>query len=78
MKIVKAQALLYIYDKLLTEGSFNKTEVMEELELSNLTFARYISEISAFLFNSGSGKELIYNKRKDVYEFADVSKYFDL
>ena len=46
MKTTKTQAVLLMYRMLEEKGYLKKEEVMRQLELSNLAFSRYISELN--------------------------------
>ncbi len=67
MKVNKSQALLYIFDKLLNEKHITKEEILDELEISELTFKRYIQELRAFLCNFYQECELVYSKSNKSY-----------
>lgn len=71
MKVNKTQALLFMYDRLIKNGSLCKEEVMNELEISNLTFLRYIQELRAYLYNFDNDKELLYSNRNANYVLND-------
>lgn len=67
MKVNKTQALLFMYELLLTKGSFTKEEVINEIEINNLTFLRYIQELRAYLFNFSNESELLYSIKDKKY-----------
>lgn len=71
MKVNKTQALLFMYELLLTKGSFTKEEVMNEIEINNLTFLRYIQELRAYLFNFNNEAELLYSTKDKKYLLVD-------
>jgi|GEM_PF-611681 len=70
MKVVKSQGLLYIFEMLKEKGSINKNEILSALEISELSFWRYIQEIKAFLYNFDMGYELVYDRRDEVYRLT--------
>ena len=67
MKVNKTQALLYILSTLVKFGYISKEDITQEIEISDLTFRRYIQELRAYLANFDSGRELIYDKKEDKY-----------
>lgn len=67
MKVVKSQGLLYIFEMLKEKGSINKNEILSALEITELSFWRYIQEIKAFLYNFDMGYELVYDRKDEVY-----------
>lgn len=71
MKVSKSQGTLYIFELLKSIGYIYKDEVMRELEISELTFWRYIQEIRAFIYNFNKGYDLIYDRNEDKYYLTD-------
>ena len=67
MKVNKTQALLYIYSLLIKEKKIVKSNIMSKLEISDLTFVRYIQELRAYFYNFFTGYEIIYVKKDDMY-----------
>ena len=67
MKVNKTQALLYIYSLLIKEKKIVKSNIMSKLEISDLTFVRYIQELRAYIYNFFTGYEIIYVKKDDMY-----------
>ncbi len=67
MKVNKTQALLYMYFILMKNGQFTKQEILAEIKINSLTFARYIQELRAFFYNFYTGYEIIYIKKDDMY-----------
>jgi hypothetical protein len=67
MKTTKTQAVLLMYRMLEEKGYLKKEEVMRQLELSNLAFSRYISELRCFYMNFDVPEEVIYIKKDDCY-----------
>ena len=74
MKVNKTQALLYIFALLLKRKSIAKKEVMSELEISDLTFRRYMQEMRAFLANFSMPYELVYDRVSDEYYFFEQAQ----
>ena len=67
MKVNKTQALLYIYSLLIKEKKIVKSNIMSKLEISDLTFVRYIQELRAYFYNFFTWYEIIYVKKDDMY-----------
>jgi len=72
MKVNKTQGVLFIFDKLLNNGFVTRNMILQELEISNLTFYRYIQEIKAYLYNFVSNKELDFDKASQRYILKKV------
>lgn len=67
MKVTKSQATMYILKLLLENGSISKEEITDVIELSNLSFLRYIQEIRAFLYNFNINLEVKYSRDEGKY-----------
>jgi hypothetical protein len=67
MKTTKTQVVLLMYRTLLTGGQLRKENILSEIEISDLTFRRYISELRCFFYNFEEGTELVYEKGNDDY-----------
>ena len=67
MKVTKSQATMYILKLLLENGSMSKEEITDVIELSNLSFLRYIQEIRAFLYNFNINLEVKYSRDEGKY-----------
>ena len=67
IKVVKSQGLLYIFEMLKEKGYVSKNEILSALEITELSFWRYIQEIKAFLYNFNMNYELIFDRREEVY-----------
>jgi hypothetical protein len=72
MKTTKSQAVLYLYACLLEKGSVEKSEIMDALELSDLTFKRYVSELRSYLMNFSRPEELVYLKKENRYVLRPI------
>lgn len=68
MKVCKSQGVLYIFDMLIRKRTLIKSDVMNELEITELTFWRYIQEIKAFMYNFNLPFELIYDRANETYK----------
>ena len=72
MKVNKAQALMYLLSALITNKNINKEDIKNKLEISDLTFRRYMQEIRAYLINFELPYELKYLKSEEVYYLKDL------
>ena len=70
MKVVKSQGLLFIFEMLKEKGYISKNEVLNALEISELSFWRYIQEIKAFLYNFNMDYDLIFDRIDEVYRLV--------
>ncbi len=73
MKVNKTQAVLYIFELLVQQGFAKKEEVMGELEISEVSFWRYIQELEAFIFNFHLPYELTYDKKTNTYRLSTIN-----
>ena len=71
MKVYKSQGVLYIFDVLIRKRPLSKNDIINELEITELTFWRYIQEIKAFIYNFNLPYELVYDRSKDVYNLIE-------
>lgn len=71
MKVMKGQGLLYIFNILKSRGYIKKEEILNELEITDLSFWRYIQEIKAFIYNFNLPCELIYDRKSERYILID-------
>ena len=71
MKVMKGQGLLYIFNILKSRGYIKKEEITNELEITDLSFWRYIQEIKAFIYNFNLPYELIYDRKSERYILTD-------
>ena len=71
MRVSKGQGLLYIFNVLINKHKLIKSDIMNELEISELTFWRYIQEIKAFIYNFNLPFELVYDRSSDVYNLIE-------
>ena len=71
MKVSKGQGLLYIFDVLISKRCLKKNDIIDELQITELTFWRYIQEIKAFIYNFNLPYELVYDRSKDVYDLIE-------
>ena len=67
MKTNKTQAVLLMYKILLETGKLRKDDVMMKVEMTDLSFRRYISELRCFFMNFDEPLEIIYVKAENCY-----------
>ena len=67
MKVNKTQAILFMLMTLLNKGKLSRIEVLQEIDISEQTFRRYIQELRAFLFNFNVEENLVYVRTEDRY-----------
>lgn len=72
MKVSKTQALMYLLSVLITNKQISKEYIKNKLEISDLTFRRYMQEIRAYLANFELPYELKYSKSEEVYYLKDL------
>ena len=67
MKVNKTQGVLFIFNMLIEQRSISKREVMSVLEISDITFKRYMQELRAYIDNFGKDYQLVYTRSEDQY-----------
>ena len=67
MKVNKSQAMIYVFKMLYEDERIIRKDIMNDLEINELTFRRYIQEIRSYLVNFDEPYELVYNKYEDTY-----------
>ena len=67
MKVNKTQGVLFIFNMLIEQGSISKREVISTLEISDITFKRYMQELRAYIDNFNKGYKLTYIRSEDQY-----------
>jgi DNA-binding CsgD family transcriptional regulator len=63
----KAQILLWIYERLLTERKIAKGDILEKEHISAITFKRYLYDIKDYLDINNSDYVLVYARRYKLY-----------
>lgn len=71
MKVSKSQGVLYIFNLLLKNHYILKQDIMNDLEISELSFWRYIQELKAFIYNFNLSYEIIYDRGEDKYSLIE-------
>ncbi len=67
MNASKVQAIIFIFKTLFEQGYIKKNDIQQTIDISNVTFRRYIQELRAYLVNFNEPYELKYDKSEDVY-----------
>ena len=67
MKVNKTQGVLFIFNMLIEQGSISKREIISVLEISDITFKRYMQELRAYIDNFSKDYQLIYIRSEDQY-----------
>ena len=62
---------MYMIKILIETGSLRKEDIISLIDISDLTFRRYVQELRAFFMNFGMNEKLIYNREEDVYQLID-------
>ena len=63
----KVEIILYIYDKLKEEKKINSLQIMNEFNICDRTFRRYISDINAYLCNQYKNVQIVYDRKLKEY-----------
>jgi hypothetical protein len=69
MRVNKPQGVLYLFETFLLQGSLSKKKALEELEVSDLTFRRYLNELRCYFANFDRNEEILYDKKANLYRF---------
>ncbi|MDY4849480.1 MAG: hypothetical protein SO176_04440 [Bacilli bacterium] len=72
MKVSKTQAVLLILSMLLEKGNVSKEEIKDMIEVSDLSFKRYMQEIRAFIANFNLCIEVVYNRETNKYYIKNL------
>ena len=67
MKVNKTQSLMFILHRLLLKGEVTKAEILERIDVNDLTFRRYMQELRAYFRNFNTSCDLVYKKNNDMY-----------
>lgn len=63
---------MYLLSALIKNKQISKEDIKDKLEISDLTFRRYIQEIRAYLINFELPYELTYLKNEDIYYLKNL------
>jgi len=78
LKARKSQALLLLYENLLEKKTICKEDCLSFLDVSDLTFKRYISELRAYLANFHPEKSIAYDRKHRHYCLKDEEKFLSI
>lgn len=67
MRVNKTQALLFIFYRLLKNKRITKAEVLDTVELNDLTFKRYMQELRAYFANFDLPYVIHYDRSENAY-----------
>jgi hypothetical protein len=67
MKTTKAEAILLMRDELDEHAFLNKMDFLAKVDISSLTFNRYMSELRCYLANFRPDEQVIYRKSDGLY-----------
>lgn len=67
MKVTKTQAVLALYDAFLTNSVVRKKDFLASVEISDISFKRYMSELRCYFTNFAPGFSIDYNRKEDAY-----------
>jgi hypothetical protein len=70
----KTQTVLLIYYIFLSEGHLIKKDFLSRVEISDLSFKRYISELRCFFANFTPENSIVYDRRNDIYLLVKGNK----
>lgn len=70
MRFSKTSACIYLYEELKTGKPLFKFDIMNELDISEVTFKRYIREIKAYLRNRLIPMKIQYYRSTDCYKLV--------
>ena len=67
MKLNKTQGLLYIFNLLISKKKIAKEDILNQIEISDLTFRRYMQELRAFFYNFYMPYEVRSSRSEELY-----------
>lgn len=67
MKVSKTQAVLVLYDQFLAKGEVRKKDILQSIDMSDISFKRYMSELRCYFANFGERYEVLYDRKHDIY-----------
>lgn len=70
----KTQAVLRMYDWLRQDSCLVKKDFLAEIELSDISFKRYVSELRSYFMNFEPELELVYSRKDDAYYLKKTVK----
>jgi len=67
MVTTKTQAVLLMYETLEKDGKLIKKDYLSQIEISDISFKRYVSELRAFFANFDPSSDIRYSRKNDYY-----------
>lgn len=71
MKVTKTQAVLVLYDDFLQKRVLQKKDFLSQIEVSDISFKRYISELRCYFRNFAPRYDIAYKRKEDAYYLVD-------
>ena len=70
-KVNKSKGMMLIISLLLRNKFIRKEDIINQLEINDVTFRRYMQEVRVYLANFNEPYELIYNRKNETYEIIE-------
>lgn len=70
MKVTKTQAVLALYDAFLANSTVRKKDFLASVEISDISFKRYMSELRCYFTNFAPQLAISYNRKDDTYHLV--------
>lgn len=67
MKVNKTQALLFMLITLFEHGKLSRNDILQEIDITEQTFRRYMQELRAFFSNFNIQNNIEYVRQEDIY-----------
>ena len=67
MKVNKTQALLFMLITLFEHGKLSRKDILQEIDITEQTFRRYMQELRAFFSNFNIQNNIEYVRQEDIY-----------
>lgn len=71
MKVTKTQAVLVLYDDFLQKRVLQKKDFLSQIEVSDISFKRYISELRCYFMNFAPRYDIAYQRKEDAYYLVE-------
>lgn len=63
----KSIALLYMLETLNVQGRMRKQSITERLNITDISFYRYLKSVRDYFKFMKDGRELVYDRNNDIY-----------
>lgn len=73
MKVTKTQAVLALYDAFLANSVVRKKDFLTSVEISDISFKRYMSELRCYFANFSPELTITYSRKDDAYHLVKVN-----